>query len=274
VPGGAALGPALANITLTQSLFAVPQYYFSFNAPSWSISTEAYFYLAYPLVVMMLAWRTWAPLLLAAVLVCVMISVALILDVPSYTDATLTQPTVHGLISVHPITRFFEFACGMSVAAIWPYLKERAVAYGTGTLLEIAAGLLAVISIVAMQNVGVSLSARGLPEAVTMWIRLGAAAIPFAAFVLVLSLEIGALARVLSTKLLVILGEASFAMYMLHQLILRYLVNAGLRATVPDWLMFGVFCAGIVVSSYVVWVAVERPSRTLLNRLFARLARG
>ena len=272
-PGGAGILPALANITLAQALIPVPQYYFSFNAPSWSISTEAYFYLFYPLAAAAMAWRVWAPVAIAAVGVMAMIAVSLLFDLPSYTADSLTRATVHGVMSINPIARFFEFACGMAAAALWSHLKERPVpTLGAGTLREVAAALLAVVSIVLMQDVGIALEARGVPEAVTMWIRLGASAVPFAAFILVLSLEQGFLAKALSGRLMVVLGEVSFAMYMLHQLALHYMADAGFHAARADWPMFAAFCVAIILLSYAVWMLVERPSRRLLNRVFAREA--
>jgi peptidoglycan/LPS O-acetylase OafA/YrhL len=273
--GGSPLWPALSNLTLTQALLPIPQYYFSFNAPSWSISTEAYFYLLYPIAAVALAWRAWAPVALGAAGVGVMIAAAWLFEVPSLGADNLTQATVHGLISTSPVTRFFEFACGMAAASLWPYLKQRpAPDVGAGTSLEIAAVLLAVVSIVVLQDVGVALATYGVPEALTMWIRLGASAIPFAAFILVLALERGAVARLLSVRAMVILGEVSFAMYMLHQLALNALANAGLGAKAMNLPMFAAFCAGIIFLSYLVWVLVERPSRRLLNQAFARLSRA
>ncbi len=48
----------ITNITLIQGWIPDIDYYFSFNAPSWSISTEAFFYLCFPLLI--LRWRqTW-----------------------------------------------------------------------------------------------------------------------------------------------------------------------------------------------------------------------
>jgi peptidoglycan/LPS O-acetylase OafA/YrhL len=273
VPGGDGFWPALANITLTQSLVPVPQYYFSYNAPSWSISTEAYFYVFYPLAAFAMARRIWAPVAIGAVMVIAAVAVSVAVNLPPYNADTLTSATAHGMMLANPIVRFFEFACGMAAAHLWTYLKERpAPGVGSSTLLELAMGLLAILSIVLLQDVASAMEARGWHEAVTLWVRLGASAVPFAAFILVLALERGALAKLLSFRVMVVLGEVSFAMYMLHQLALRYMAEREWRAEQADGLMFTAFCAAIIAASYGVWVIVERPSRRVLNKFFARLA--
>jgi peptidoglycan/LPS O-acetylase OafA/YrhL len=69
----------------------------------------------------------------------------------------------------------------------------------------------------------------------------------------------------------VVLGEISFAMYMLHQIFLRAFGTYGLQA--PEgmaWPAFGLFSVFMVALSYGVWVLLERPARRLLNQLLRR----
>ncbi len=267
--GGNAVLPALANITLTHAGIAVPRYYFSFNAPSWSISTEAYFYLLYPLAAAFLARRPWAPVAAGALAVVAMIAASVGLDLPPYSGESLGRVTSHGMISVHPLARFFEFACGMCAAQLWMSKRQRVdIGRTVATALEIAAAIFVVSSVVGFQYLATALEGQLWPDAVTLWIHFGASAIPFAVLIYVLALERGYLSRLLSLPFLVILGEVSFAMYMLHQVVLRVMGAHGLVAP-PGyaWPMFALFCVFIVGLSYAVWVVLERPARRGLNRL-------
>ncbi len=270
--GGDALMPALSNLTLTHAGVPVPQYYFGFNAPSWSISTEAYFYLLYPLAALALARRPALVVGGAAVLALVMIVMTVILKLPSYAAETIAQPTSHGMISIHPATRFLEFACGMAAARLWAqHGRAMKVTGAAATAVETAAVLLAVASVVGFQFIADALDARGVPDAVTLWLRFSASAVPFAVLIFVLALEAGALARVLSWRPFVVLGEISFAMYMLHQIFLRAFGTYGLQA--PEglaWPAFTLFSVFIVALSYGVWVLVERPARRQLNQILQR----
>ena len=45
---------ALTNLTLTQSYIPIKSIYFSFNAPSWSISNEMFFYLVFPFLILLI----------------------------------------------------------------------------------------------------------------------------------------------------------------------------------------------------------------------------
>ena len=260
--------PGLANLTLTHAAIAVPRYYFSFNAPSWSISTEAYFYLLYPLAAMFLVRKPWLPVVAGALAVVGMIALSVGLDLPAYSGDSIGQVTSHGMISVHPLSRFFEFACGMYAAQLWRRRPPTDTGRTTATLLELLAVVVVVASVIGFQYLATHLETKQWPDAVTLWIHFGASAIPFAALIYVLALERGALARILSLPFLVILGEISFAMYMLHQVVLR--VMGAYKITAPEgyaWPMFALFCVFIVGLSYAVWVWVERPSRRALNQM-------
>ena len=274
--GGNAILPALANITLTHAGIPVPRYYFSFNSPSWSISTELYFYLLYPLASMALVRKPWLPVVAGALAVVAMIAITVGFDFAQFSPAVLAEPTSHGMMSVHPLTRFFEFACGMYAAQLWMSGRGRIELTRTAaTALELAALALVVGSVIGFQHLAAALEAQHYPDAVTQWIHFGSSAIPFALLIFVLALERGYLARLLSLPFLVILGEISFAMYILHQVVLRVLGAHKIAAPAGyGWPMFALFCVFIVGLSYAVWVGLERPARRGLNRLLSRKPAG
>jgi len=68
--------PWVANAFLVQSWIPIQEFYFSYNAVSWSISTEVFLYLAFPLLLFRLS-RTWHwKLALAFLLVLIMAMLA------------------------------------------------------------------------------------------------------------------------------------------------------------------------------------------------------
>ena len=159
----------------------------------------------------------------------------------------------------------------MIAARLWMTRTQPELGTAGFTALEVGAVLLAIASVIGFQHLAAALEVRGLPDAVTLWIHFGSSAIPFAALIYVLACARGALARVLSVPFFVLLGEISFAMYMLHQVVLRVMVDRGLQAP-PEliWPAFALFVVFIVGLSYAVWVVVERPARRTLNQLLRR----
>ena len=108
----------LANITLTQSLFPYPAFLYSWNAVSWSLSTEMGFYLAFPLLLPLLP-RYW-PLFLT-------LPIALVAGV-GYGMERLGTPLsgdnaytfwMSSLLYAFPLARLPEFCLGMVTYLFW-----------------------------------------------------------------------------------------------------------------------------------------------------------
>src|SRR5262245_8865784 len=128
----------LANLFLVQGWIPSWPWYFGYNAPSWSISTELFFYLCFPFLI--LDWRRswWWKWTLTALLVAAAILAGIRLGLPSVSSDD--RVTLHGLLYINPIGRLFEFVTGMVACSafrlIHPhYLKLPAFA---ATLVEIA----------------------------------------------------------------------------------------------------------------------------------------
>ncbi len=262
--------PALANISMLHAAVPVPMYYFSFNGPSWSISTEMFFYLLYPLVIAGFYWKRWVPFAAAILGVGAAFAISLGLNLPPYGPDVVTHATSHGMMSISPLACFLEFVCGIYAAAAWAPLKARLKLSKLGfTGLEAVTLGVAIVAVVSFQHVAAALEAQHVSNAVVLWIRFHASAIFLGALVLVLALEGGYIAKLLSWRPLVVLGEISFSTYMLHQVVIRVMLAQGWHT--PDGYNAGMFVAFLVLIiglSYVVWSVVEKPSRRALNKLF------
>jgi peptidoglycan/LPS O-acetylase OafA/YrhL len=79
----------------------------------------------------------------------------------------------------------------------------------------------------------------------------------------------GALSRVLNTRYLVLLGEASFSFYMFHQLVIRSIVLTGYGAGHPmrALALSLAIAVGLSILSYNVY---EMPMRTAVRRVLSR----
>jgi hypothetical protein len=90
----------------------------------------------------------------------------------------------------------------------------------------------------------------------------------------VLSFERGMLSRILSLRLLVLLGEISFSVYLVHQIIVRwYEAHKGMFTSVPKTMLYIDYWLAVLILSFLIWRAVERPCQQWIRALF-RSKRG
>lgn len=108
----------MANIFLVQSWIPIQSYYGSFYAPSWSISTELFFYLMYPAIIYKwkVRWRMW--LLGSGIFVILSMLLCNFFEVPAYKNG-YSGFTTSALFHVSPFIRIFEFLLGIFAAFIF-----------------------------------------------------------------------------------------------------------------------------------------------------------
>ena len=228
----------LANLTLTQSLFPGLLFCLGFNAVSWSLSNEAFFYAVFPWVrhtrVCMTALGTICGYLILAHLLGFQQSVHTVFPNIEYFFAPL---------------RLGEFCAGIFIAKL--FCQQARLPHAT--LLE-ASVLAAVVFNVCFQNV-THYSLGQLSYLPT-----------FAALIWVFAHQQGAISRALAQqRSLVFLGECSFSLYMWHHLIMR-LSNEHFPKTTPAWLAISAAVAASLAISIVSFKCFEDPMRKLLGR--------
>jgi peptidoglycan/LPS O-acetylase OafA/YrhL len=262
----AAVPVALSFVTLVQSWIPIPAYYFGFNAPLWSVSNEAFFYLMFPMLLRSLT-RSWHWKLLA----CAGAGFALVLlaernGLAPFGPSTLGKVTLHGITYVNPVVRLKEFVLGMVAALL--FLKSRRyvrVNRWIGSLLEVA---VLVALPYAVRNVGVlrsRLMTTASPAAAT-FVDQTSTAVFFGLLVLVFAMNAGVVSRVLSLRPFVVLGEISFSLYVLHQIVINYYqVHPSYFGWIPQALFFTTFLSLMLVLAYLTWRWVEMPARDRLR---------
>ncbi len=259
----------IANAAMVQAWIPDGQWFFSFNGDSWSISCEFGFYLMF--LVLIRNWRRtwWAKLAVAILVGCGMSLLAYRLHLPSYSPSE-QGASLEGMIYINPLARVSEFAIGMSAALLWQWLLPRVrIGLFLGTLLEVAAIGGVMLSLFRATNwaqrVGERFGPAG-PAVIGQWLTKGAIMGPaFAALIVSLALERGVIARALSARGALLLGEISYSVYLVHIIILHVYYAHGLQArNIPSALGIAVYLATVLLAAHLLWVFVERPGRRFL----------
>lgn len=237
----------VSNLSLMQAWIPRGDVYFSFNWVSWSISDEAFFYALFPVFTLFLknlsqsAQRRFIAFWLVAI-------IALAFACSLRAKAGMEDPLSHWLFYILPATRLVEFVLGIAIGLAF----RNGNAGRVGGAIELGVILL----------IGASLTIPyflTIPAAFlfSLWF-LPASAVTIIAF----SRSDGPVSRLLSQRWLVLFGEASFMLYMIHQLLLRY-VMAVIGGSLIIRLVTAAFAIGL---SIILHLTFERyAQRAMLN---------
>ena len=234
---------------------------YSFDAPSWSVSVEVFLYACFPLLAVGLArLRTLRATLTAAGLVVIaMTALTTWFVVTGRGNLSWADPeSSHRWLYVTPLTRLGDFTLGILAARLYAQTRGHVRLAQVGGLLAPVAGLVILVLMAWPANLYSTWSwdlSYALPAAVLIF---GLAAAP-------LSLP----ARMLSIPIVVLLGEASYAFYLVHMPALGYFGGGRWAvATSPTTVLYEALTLGAILCLAVgLHVMVERPARLYLRRL-------
>lgn len=252
-----------ANLILVQSWVPFRVSYLSLNGVAWSISTEAFFYLAFPVAVVCLRKSAALVIAVAVALVLLFMWAIVRFHVPiSETDAGVTSM---GLLYVNPLARLFEFVLGMVGCKAFHAL--RGTPYGGAK----AGATIDEIAVLALVAASMHLTPR-LP----LWTFVPAEWVPvvqyyaeksgsapvFAVAIVVFARGRGLVSNALTSRLLVFLGEASFALYLTHTTVLFWFEAhpAVANSAAGPYLFWG---ASLALAS-LLFVFIETPMRRII----------
>ena len=245
----------LPNLLLIHSLFPFQEFYFSYNAPSWSISTEAFFYLAFP--VFLKASRSVERTrnkntVIKIYLTCI---TALVLVIP-LGIAIIPSHLQKALFYISPLTRIADFILGVCLFHLCRLTQQKNRILGLRkSLIPSIAGILCFLSISVDSHLPQSYTySLSFWPAVSLLITAG-------------YIDSGSLSLVLKNKIAVYLGKISFSFYLIHQLVLRYTHHVDLFVTTHfDGVFFlsDVFLVGFtfslsVIVSIITYEFIESP---------------
>jgi peptidoglycan/LPS O-acetylase OafA/YrhL len=262
-----AMFAAVANLFLFQSLIPIRKVFFAFNPVAWSISTELFFYFAFPLLMAksFFDWRFKLGLLAAVVVLHLWFVAAW--DIP-YDSMTLKSASVDGLIYINPAVRVFEFFSG--ILAYWSFTRLRLyVNYSAWvfTLLEVGGVLLTLVVMYFTLHLPTFFTTQDnhFIEIVAFYLHKSGSFWVFALLIMVFAFAKGGLTKLLSLSPMILLGEISFALYLVHRTVLEwYQMNAVYFEHLPQWsIVIGYWLLALLIA-YLLHKIVENPCRKLL----------
>lgn len=258
---------------LLQSWIPNTKWAFAINGVSWSISTEMFFYLMFPLFLLGGQKKFWIKYF------CLLGLMAIL--VPSLTMLSQSSNLAHidftRLGHTNPLLRLPEFCTGMGLGYIYlnrskleSRLLDRSV--WTDTIAEI--GCLSLIfgyqKLYYIYTVGFKLqnSTWGGPF-LASWVGFTSGCLVFALVIYVFSRSRGFLSRLFSTRPLVFLGEVSFAFYMIHQITIRIAIGISpYYEGIAPWVVGACIAAISLGFSVILFKLVEMPCKSALLAIY------
>lgn len=193
-----------ANTTLLHSWIPNKEWYFSFNWVSWYLADTMFFAVLFPFVYKIIAGASLKNKgIMLAIIAVLYILVALMIPKEKY----------HAILYISPYMRLADFVFGIFLAI--GYLK---VMNKPTFKLNSSIGQIVVLSLIVLLVIeSCMLSEKAGLFALVYWI-------PVALLIVIaaLSEQSGGRQNLLHNKYLVRLGELSFIIFMIHQIVLRY----------------------------------------------------
>jgi len=249
-------GEVLLHASFLQSW--VPAHVYKLNIPAWSVSVEAFFYLVFPVLAFGLRnVRVRSLLLMAA-------------GLWALTQVGLTMALANGLYDRQdvlwrsafqylPINHLCSFVLGIAGGRAFVLRKSLEPKRGLLPLLACLVACAAIFWVLRYKWYIKSLVGMELPFAVSLMAPL------FLALIWTLARSNNPLTRLLSLKPLVLLGEASYSLYILQNPVIY-----GFRRFVYPYLdsskeaKFYVYLVGLVLISIASLYLIERPGRRVV----------
>ena len=255
---------AISTLTLTQAW--LPYSAAAWNIPGWSLSVEAFFYLLFPIIALPFAGMNRRRLYRAFV---ILWSASLILPLLYW---AATRDVAHGvswaneytygmaLMQYNPVMHLAEFLLGMVTGRLFMLARfsgRRPSRYGSAALLSAVAalGCIAALTI-----------APALPY---LPVHSGLLDPLFALLIYGVAWNEGRLAAFLSLPVIVALGEASYAMYILHYPIWDWLTHVVGTPISGGLAVYAYFCAYLGLTIAIALLSlrlIEQPARRMIRR--------
>jgi peptidoglycan/LPS O-acetylase OafA/YrhL len=249
--GFGATGSALASGEFYRQLFLLHAWGLvregdvAWNYPAWSISSEWFAYLTFPLLLLLLRRAASARAALLG------LGVSLALNAAAY--GLIDALGFRGDIALNRVA--FEFSAGCFLYLLW---RERWAFGANWTVLTPT-----LTGVALLITVGASLEGA----------FAGIVAAPFYAGVIyALAVRGGALGRILGSRLAVYAGEASYALYMTHALVERFVgaylpsTDFGQSSAAVRLGILGTYALLAVLTAVVAYECLEKPARQTMRR--------
>lgn len=193
----------ITNILLIQSWIPKVSFYFSYNAVSWCLSDEFFFYVCFPFIGYYLRPITLKKQLLGMLMITAFIILFEMLTPDKFH---------HFLFYICPLVRLSDFVLGMILYNIYKYVSDKKLiplTRKTATVFEVTSVIALLLFILCSSFVP-----QVYRYGIYYWLPMSFIIGTFAYF----NTCKGVISYILSQRLLVKLGMASFSFYMIHVL--------------------------------------------------------
>ncbi|HXW23411.1 MAG TPA: acyltransferase [Xanthobacteraceae bacterium] len=246
-------------------------------AHTWSISTEMFFYLCFPLMYLTLFRRPASPRGAALALFCCGLAAAVAMLFLYRFGARLAprlprEDALYWLGYFSPYARIFEFAAGCFAARLFCALaavpvSRREAAAAHALVIASLAGIIAVIwwaQSIYLQDETTFLR----------FIRLNVIMLPMITALLFAACRYRSwLSAALSRRSLIFVGEISYSIYMLHLFLMPQFYGRAAplsAATLAEWLLrLAVYVALTIALAFGTYRLIEQPARRWIRRTFS-----
>ena len=229
------------------------------NPPAWSLSCEAFFYLCFPFTAFWI-WRNKPgrnPVSRAFLLLALFWGLSLVVPIAVMHYDPDASARIQFFIQLAPIFRIWEFFAGIALCSLHrtlaltrtPAERSRIATY------SFFAGIAFFLFVIAF--------AAHIP---TMVLNNGVLLPAFCLIIFALANAQGWLALLFSHRWFVVLGEVSYAVYLIHSPIYSYIDHFHRIDSAPIW--FG-FVAVLMAASFAAYFGLERPLRIRILALTA-----
>jgi peptidoglycan/LPS O-acetylase OafA/YrhL len=164
---------------------------------------------------------------------------------------------VNGYFYVNPFFRITDFILGILIFYMYDSKKVEGIIKNrnTFTLIEIGSIMLFLIFFIFHKYIPFGYRLFGY-----YWI-------PMSLLILIFSYQSGYISKLLSGKILIILGEISFSFYLIHQIIIKliYAINKKIQFTENNFLLIALVLFISIFLSYLMYNFVEVPSNRYIK---------
>lgn len=241
------------------------------HSASWTISTLWALYLLFPLIIRNFekTWLRKVLLAFASVVTMILLSkFTFIGDINVQRDSAIP---VNNLIYWHFLVRIFEFVLGMAAAHLFMRASARwRPGMFVATLLELVSiGLVAVSVWASKYECGIAglYYPQLLGKDWATWFGMGGLTnFSMAFLIFVFAFNRGVVAWLLSLSLPVLLGSISYAIFLIHPIIVHYIRSRKAAfPPLPNWVMITFMLIVTIYSAHLMWLLIERPMRRLIR---------